>query len=195
MVERGTAERVVLHEDIGKIINSIAFIIAKANAKGVEPTQYDILKSLFLADKAHLNNWGRLITFDNYLAMKHGPVPSAAYDFLKQNEWRMKKSGVDTLPWSRKAGDKGKLQFFDATIENFEDVLSQSEMDALDAALATVLGLGFSQVRRLTHEDAAYIEAWDDESDRDSFPMSLALFYETPDFEAARTLSEYSPYR
>ena len=45
-------------------------------------TQYFIGKLLYLADKAHFLDWGRPITFDRYVAMVHGPVPSAVRNML-----------------------------------------------------------------------------------------------------------------
>lgn len=194
-IRRTAAERVTLVEDVDKILSATAFVISLANQQGVQPTQFDILKSLFLADRSHLNEWGRPITFDNYVAMRHGPVPSAVYDLLKENAWRKKKLGVDVLPWQRHAGPNGKFFYTDAAIENVEDVLSLSEINALRFGIETVLKLDFWQVRRLTHEDPAYVEAWDDESEELRFPMSLGLMFEEPDYESARVLSEYSPYR
>lgn len=47
------------------------------------PTFHSISKVLFHADKAHLSRYGRPISGDNYIAMRHGPVPSAIYDIFK----------------------------------------------------------------------------------------------------------------
>ncbi len=46
-------------------------------------TQYYIGKILFFADRDHLLDFGRPITGDKYVAMEHGPVPSAIRDLLK----------------------------------------------------------------------------------------------------------------
>jgi hypothetical protein len=45
-------------------------------------TQYFVGKILYLADKAHFLDWGRPVTFDRYVAMKNGPVPSAIRNML-----------------------------------------------------------------------------------------------------------------
>lgn len=45
------------------------------------------LKLIFLADRYHLRKYGRLITNDNYVAMKHGPVPSATRDIVESNDY------------------------------------------------------------------------------------------------------------
>ena len=56
-----------------RIIAAIAVVIKEARQANAVVTQYDILKALFLADRAHLNKFGRPITFDNYVAMKDVP--------------------------------------------------------------------------------------------------------------------------
>ena len=196
MQKQRNVRPVRLTEDLSKIIGAISYVIYIFSQKGREPTQYDIVKSLFLADRAHLNNWGRPITFDNYFAMKHGPVPSLSYDLLKANTRLLKDYAVDNLPWERRAGPSGKHFFRPAdTSIDFEDTLSESEMDALRLCAKAVLDLGFAQVRRLTHDDAAYLDAWDDESEESAFPMDLALMFDEPDRDAAASLAEYSPYR
>lgn len=65
--------------DKDRILEAILFLIGRSSSL----SQYEIVKSLFLADRTHLNTYGRPITFDNYVAMEHGPVPSLAYDALK----------------------------------------------------------------------------------------------------------------
>lgn len=189
------AERVRLTEDTGKILAAITFVITKACERGSRPTQYDIVKSLFIADRAHLNKWGRPITFDNYVAMKHGPVPSLAYDLLKHNQAVLRQRGIDSLPWRSERGEGGKIYFNDPKRFDFAEVLTDSETGALEAGVSTVRELGFGRVRKLTHEDAAYVEAWDDESDTQAFDMSLGLMFDEADHEKARELAEYSPYR
>ena len=82
-----------------KIIAAVAYLIQAASEQGLKITQYDIVKSLFLADKAHLNQYGRPITFDNYNAMENGPVPSTSYNFLKRDNYCMKTFGIKDFPW------------------------------------------------------------------------------------------------
>ena len=48
--------------------------------------KHKVSKILYHADKAHLENYGRMITGDKYVKMPHGPVPSWIYDVIKENE-------------------------------------------------------------------------------------------------------------
>ncbi|WP_409530306.1 Panacea domain-containing protein [Shinella sp.] len=46
--------------------------------------RFHALKTLYYADRAHLQRYGRPITGDRYIAMENGPVPSYAYNAVKQ---------------------------------------------------------------------------------------------------------------
>lgn len=191
------APRVRLEPDVDRIIAATGFLIKKAQREGVPLTQYDIVKSLFIADRSHLNKFGRLVTYDNYVAMKHGPVPSLAYDFLKLNKHALARHHLERLPWRRKSAEhlgKGCFVFYGAETDESE-TLSKSDIKALDAALAVVTQLSFGQVRELTHNDAAYKEAWRPAQGLTSFDMSLGLLFDSPDFEAAEDIQFLSRQR
>lgn len=192
IVARQKAEVVHLKPNPGRIVAAIAFVIDAAERIGAAFTQYDIVKSLFLADRHHLNKFGRLITSDEYVAMVHGPVPTAAYDLLKASALRMRQLGLVELPWTRVDIGHGKFVFSNADTSSVEDELSESDTLALDAAVTTVNSLSFGQIRKLTHEDAAYIDAWEDGTERKQFPMSLALLFDIPNFEKAREIRDIS---
>ncbi|TRB03494.1 DUF4065 domain-containing protein [Agrobacterium tumefaciens] len=189
---RSKAEVVDIAVDCDRIVASIAYAIATAENKEERFTQYDVVKSLFLADRAHLNRFGRLVTNDTYVAMIHGPVPSVAYDLLKENPWRMRYFEINELPWKSKSIGEGKREYFHADASWVDDFLSPSDKAAIEDAVTTVSSLSFGQIRKLTHEDAAYIDAWEDEAERKQFPMSLGLLFDTPNFEKAREIRDVS---
>jgi uncharacterized phage-associated protein len=176
-----------LHVRSDRLIEAIALVISETEKRGQRPTQYDVVKTLFLADRAHLNDYGRPVTFDNYVAMKHGPVPSRAYDMLKDP------SG--TYPWRRQEVPGSRhFAFYDAKNEPDLDVLSPSDIEALKSALDLVLRLGFARIQKLTHDDAAYEAAWGEGRSR-SAPMDLALLFETPDADAAEHVAFLSRHQ
>jgi uncharacterized phage-associated protein len=187
------APGVKLEPNIEKIVSAICFVIAEAGERCLEVSQYDIIKTLFLADKKHLNEYGRPVTFDNYCAMKYGPVPSFAYDLLKGNASAIRKYGKK-IPWSAKK--------VSPTINNFSiekggcsfNLLSPSDRNALSGALTTIKSLTFGQIKQLTHADPAYTQAWSDEGGRESYPMDLALLFDTPNYEAAKTVAFLSKH-
>jgi uncharacterized phage-associated protein len=46
-------------------------------------TAFFAAKTLFFAEKLHLNKYARPIVGDTFIAMPNGPVPSTLYDFIK----------------------------------------------------------------------------------------------------------------
>lgn len=189
-MKRQKAEVVSFRPDVSRILAAVAYIIGDVESKGWRPTQYDVVKALFLADRQHLNEYGRPVSFDNYVAMKHGPVPSVAYDLLKNEPKTLAKFGLGDLPWKSEPGEQGKVYFHSASTAWTGDILSPSDILALEAASKVIQSLSFGQIRKLTHGDPAYVDAWEDESDLKRFPMSLGLLFEVPDFERARELSD-----
>lgn len=196
-IGRARAPIVELEPAEDKIIEAIAFVIAEATRRGLTVTQYDIVKTLFFADKAHLNAYGRPVTFDNYRAMPHGPVPGLAYDLLRGSLSGLRRHPVSDLPWSRREAPEISPTanvYFDAKPAHDEDVLSESDMEALRDALVAVKSLTFGQIKRLTHEDPAYVEAWNPDESLSS-PMSYSLFFENPDPEQAEVVLYLSKTR
>ena len=187
-MDEAKAPRVRLSPDLNKIVEAILFILKMGEDQGKTVTQYDIVKTLFLADRRHLNEYGRPITFDNYVAMKHGPVPSKSYDLLKGAAAAQAEVGGE-LPWTATAQPGSAAMRFTATVDPDLDELSPSEAEILADSFVAIKGLNFDQVRRLTHEDAAYIEAWEDgETGNGSYPMSLGLLFDHPNWEVANEL-------
>lgn len=192
------APRVQLKPNLRKIVAAISYVIALGELRKLDVTYYVVLKTLFVADRSHLNKYGRPVTFDNYSAMRAGPVPSMAYDILKEQEPALRKLrsvGITTLPWTKTARERGIPDLYShADTRHIDDVLSPSDKDALQDALSTIAGLTFVQIKKLTHADPAYEEAWEDDSEKKSFAMSLGLFFDTPDFEEAEALEFQSKH-
>lgn len=181
---------------LDKIVEAILLVIKEATARGSVVTTYDIVKCLFLADRAHLNKFGRPITFDNYVAMIHGPVPSTSYNVLKKHAATIHRLR-QPLPWSsRPAPEKGQnaVAFIDPTRDLEDDILTGSDIEELKSALTIVQSLGFAQIRRLTHEDQAYLDAWEDDTERAQYPMSYSLLFDTPSLSEAADLAFFSKH-
>lgn len=58
-----------------------------AKQAGGKINKMKALKLVFLADRYHLRKYGRFVTNDSYIAMRHGPVPSATRDILESNDY------------------------------------------------------------------------------------------------------------
>jgi uncharacterized phage-associated protein len=112
----------------GVVTEAIHYILCK-----IGPSEkLKLIKLLYLADKYHLQQFGRLITGDTYYAMPLGPVGSAAKDILEDDldqlfpNWD--KDQVESLI---KKGSK-KYSFKAACLEYKYEMLSDSDKAALD---------------------------------------------------------------
>lgn len=162
-----------LKPNTAKIVEAILYLIEQGQKAGRAPTQYQIVKALFLADVSHLQKWGRPVTFDNYVAMRYGPVPSSAYDMLKET---FTGAGVAGWPlWERKPKKNGIAEFAEPTRKPNLRKLSKSDVASLDDAFAQVLPMSFDDLVKMTHKHPAWVAAWKDDGEAKSFPMDYLL--------------------
>lgn len=54
--------------------------------RGGRMSYMKLLKLLYLTDRSALLRWGRPVTMDRFVSMKHGPVPSEIYDLIVGGE-------------------------------------------------------------------------------------------------------------
>jgi hypothetical protein len=161
-----------LRVDKRKALEAVLYILE--NFQGY--SQYDIVKTIFLADKAHLKRYGRPITFDNYFAMKNGPVPSFTYDMLKPDFDFRKEFGEDRPFISVPDTEKSNVnKFVGARRKANSEYLSETDKETLKEAGSTILLLDFEQIYRLTHDDPAYKEAWERRGSTARAQMDFAL--------------------
>ncbi|RSV27861.1 Panacea domain-containing protein [Sphingomonas sp. ABOLH] len=143
-----------------KLLAAILLLIEEASSLGLKLTTGEIVKSLFLADDRHLADFGRPITFDNYVAMKNGPVGDTAVDMLNDRpNIRWSEFGVERAPWLQEQdGDRSYYRAAGITADRRK--LSPSDIDALRVALDHVTTVGFGKVSIETHAHPAWASAW-----------------------------------
>lgn len=120
---------------------------------------YKVLKVIYFADKEHLFNYGRFIFGDNYVALQHGPVPSKAYNMVKnvKLEHALTDCGTDGALFTVKDDDT-VVPLVQPDLSCF----SKSDLECLDKAIEECRPLNFGQLKSRSH-DAAYNAA--DEND------------------------------
>lgn len=188
----GKAPVYVMRANHAKLADVALCLLHEAERLGMTVTQYQLVKAVFFADREHINRYGRPITWDRYVAMRHGPVPMAFYNMLMENEKVLAKTGAPQWSW-RPTGDEDRREFFGPKRPiNLKDALTASDVKQLCAGLLKVKVLGISGVWKETHEDPAYVDAWEENDEGRSFSMSLELFFDKPDCEEALMLSRYS---
>jgi hypothetical protein len=108
---------------------------------------HTVLKTCYFADKAHLNLHNRPIFGATYKAMRFGPVPLEIYEMAKGEAYWLAELNADRYPWSL----NGYRVHLDDNGEPERDVLSQSDTDALSAALTKSRSMTFSERTAVTH--------------------------------------------
>ncbi len=131
-------------ESISRILEAFAYIAKRAPEK--RKNMYNVLKVFYLADKLHMERYGRFIFDDSYSAMAKGPVPSHAYNLIKSI-----KSGEE-LPYSIQPPVKlGKGYIVQPVRDADEDFFSGSDLSCIDEVIE------LSKTRDLgdmSHDDA-----------------------------------------
>lgn len=153
--------------DIDKAVEVLLYVTKRA------PNMYNALKVLYFADKQHLAKYGRLIYGDSYVAMKLGPVPSAAYDIVKA----ARGDGVYPTPVpAEQLLSIDSLHRISPRREADLDRLSESEIECLDAAIEQYGRLPLGALKTISHEDEAF-----QASDENDFMPIEAIVGSLPD--------------
>jgi len=137
---------------------------------------YRICKLTFLADIWHLNTYGRPLTGDNYVAMRYGPVPTAAYNILRRKNNKLKHLGVSEFPFVVEKKARA-TQVFPAREPDL-DAFSKSDVKALEHSFERYAHLSFEALRAMTHEHPAYRNAWDRRGEKQASDMDYRDFFE-----------------
>src|SRR6266849_8116944 len=100
------------------------------------PTLHSVSKVVYFADREHLSRYGSLLSGDNYVAMRHGPVPSSIYNLLKAAAGRQEPlipaEFYELVGQSLKVEDRSRVQpLRQANLE----LLSASQRECLDASI------------------------------------------------------------
>ena len=123
-------------------------------------TQYYIGKILFFADREHLLDYGRPITGDRYVAMEHGPVPSAVRDLLKPDSGYPDEI-LDVLASRIEITHEANKQRVSSKSDDDFPALSGSDKEYLHTSIERYASMSFGELKKISHDDPAYVAAWD----------------------------------
>jgi uncharacterized phage-associated protein len=128
--------------------------------------KYQAVKFFYLADREHLNRYGRPITSERYFALKYGPVASTVKDLMERNEITMRKVGLKSLPFdlvdvqARGPENKPFTTIANPHREFDAEAFSRSDLRVFDEILEKHGHLDFDALYNLTHSHTAYKKAW-----------------------------------
>jgi uncharacterized phage-associated protein len=136
--------------DADKALEAILYVAERAKTD-----LYGTLKLLYVADKLHLERYGRFMFGENYSALEWGPVPSNSYDIVKFVR--------GDRPHCRNEAARHAFRMNGNRFELLRrpdlDELSGSEIACIDEAITRHGGYDFEKFKTLTH-DAAWSAAW-----------------------------------
>ena len=132
---------------------------------------FNLVKTLYYADKLHLEKYGRLITGDQYIAMEDGPVPSGVYDLIKVvrgDNFRYDSKITEAHPELaiRVEVNENRTLIYPLRSAN-SNLLSESDIECLNEAITKYANMGVSHLWKVVHQEKAY-----QETERDK-PISL----------------------
>jgi uncharacterized phage-associated protein len=125
--------------------------------------KYQAVKFFYLADREHLNRYGRPITHESYFALPYGPVASKAMDLLEEDHWTMTEAGIETLPFDVEKAHRGDkdITYIRAPKRSVNfDLFSKSDIKVFDEIIAQYGKSSFEELFAITHEHYAYKRAW-----------------------------------
>jgi len=156
MTSTETSIKIEFNFDVEKFADVMAFF-----ASGVHDlTTLKALKLIYLADRAHLLEYGAPILGDWYAHMDHGPVPSKAYDLLKQftdPDPSYHFDEVEILEAHVGKAKKGKHVRFTKRQKIELHALSESELKILKSTVSSYGKRKAFELAEMTHKHFAWI--------------------------------------
>lgn len=131
--------------DVGKAIAAVGFLVEKTGA-----TMYSLMKMMYLADKVHLERYGRFIAGDNYVAMKQGPVPSCTYNMIKHVRGENCGPGFELAKQYFAYGSNHEVKL---KAQPDYDELSGSDIECLEWIAGVYNDVGHWMVRDMSHDE------------------------------------------
>lgn len=133
--------------DKTKTLNALLYVANRVQRKDF----HKIFKIIYFADRQHLNDWGKPITGDTYIAMEAGPVPSRMYDMLKIVR------GDSYLPDTEGLSNYFKVEnwMYVAPLQDADlHKLSRNEQEALDDSIEKYASLSYDEIKEKSHDVA-----------------------------------------
>lgn len=113
---------------------------------------YNSLKAIYFADRHHLEHHGRQIYNETYSALRHGPVPQAAYDATEVLIGKLMLSSFDdgAVRAALRRNDKKLTALRDADFSK----LSRAVVESLEWGIRYCRDMKFGQTKTASHDSA-----------------------------------------
>lgn len=135
-----------------KAIEAVLYLLNKRDSVNL----YNLIKSIFEADKYHLNSYGRPVTGDKYIREEFGTLPSFIYEIMgKDNDLVADLCNLEEIPFERHSEIK---HHFKGTREADSSYLSETDKEALDHGAKEYFDLSFKEVKEKNHQEPCWVE-------------------------------------
>ena len=148
---------------------AIETIVYLANKKP-NIDHYHVVKTVFYADKWHLNRHGRPVLGDRYVKMQAGPVPSFVLDVINLNDLALDSELIEKALNSFTVTQEFREKLIAPKREAILDKFSDSDLECLDEAFEFCKEKDFKELWDVSHEEKAWQEA-ENNGDMDYFLM------------------------
>lgn len=132
---------------------------------------YHVVKTIFYADKYHLNKYGRPVIGDVYKKMPAGPVPSLVLDIINFNSLMLDQEIISRSLQSFTVVQEDKRKLIaskrDADLSEF----SETDIECLDQAFAFCKDKTFDALCKITHKE----KAWKNATEKSDLDYALFL--------------------
>lgn len=172
-----TAAKIKFAFSEGKALAALAFVAKRR--PGLTP--FYVSKIFYVAEKQHVNRYGRPIVADTYIAMTEGPVPSTIKNYIDENWYWVSQPENLSEAFTLSRG-KGPPQLMPGTENPKTEYLSESDMECLLDAIAFCEGKTTDELSFITHLHKAWANAETNQ------PMNYADFVDDDNPNRAQIL-------
>ncbi|WP_129409310.1 Panacea domain-containing protein [Marinitoga lauensis] len=181
--------------DYKKAVQSIAWFAQKNKNK---LNYMKAIKLLYFAERYHIRRYGRPIFWDNYIAMKFGPVQSNVYDLIKTQDYPFDDEENIAYFHNILNIEKNKREkVYNIILKNKDKinikVFSKTDIEALEFSWNTFGKFNEFELAEISHvypEWNKYEELFKQEIIK-SRKMNLIDFFEDPSEEELKKLKKY----
>jgi uncharacterized phage-associated protein len=166
--------------DFRKVVQALAYLASKQPDHMIDA--WKAYKLLWIADRYHLRQYGRMITGDTYHALPHGPVPSDAKNIIDGQPLSYM-TAIDGYVEKYLRKDSLRARSYHSTDEQDLRVFSKTDLDALDRVLELYGAWDCKQLEEFSHQYPdwkKYEKGIQTEGKKASYPIDVKLFFTNP---------------
>ncbi len=152
-----------------KAVAMAAYFLDRAENKSLNDIK--LMKLLYIAERMAVERDGVPIALDDYASMRHGPVLSRTYDFMKPTA--PKSFWSEHIHAIQYNGEENVVKL--KRLPDIENILRESEFEILDQVWTTFGNLGKWNLREYCHKFPEYNQNAENPVDGEpkAYPFSL----------------------